>query len=298
MGEGVASFKRRGSGRSRGSAGGATRSRGTKHSTGGALWGRLAASALRGGAVLLSTEWRCRTAKRGCSIWCYCLLAGSLPPGCPTCLRPDTCMLTSLPTVSTCAAEEGTESDLRKAHAAAAADTAASPKPRMGRKSGLGVEGAKRQRGGGGDASSSSGSSDAEQEGSGDSEDERVSGATGAAAAGSGKEAHQRGPSKSEDPLESWFRHHYSLLKAGRLMGAGYAPGSAETGRPAAAPRRRPGGISPGKPEGGAARRASGGGRAAADREREKEERQRREARRAERQAAKAAEVRLPLGLN
>lgn len=34
VGEGVASFKRRGSGRSRGSAGGATRSRGTKHSTG------------------------------------------------------------------------------------------------------------------------------------------------------------------------------------------------------------------------------------------------------------------------
>lgn len=188
-------------------------------------------------------------------------------------------------------AGEGTESDLRRAHAAAA-DTAASPKPRMGRKSGLGASaGAKRRRGG--EGSSSSDSSDGEREVSGESGDERESrGAAAGAAAAGGKEGQQQGAANGEDPLESWFRHHYSLLKAGGLMGVGYAPASAETGRPAAAPRRRPGGVSPGKPDGAAARRASGGGRAAADRERDKEERQRREARRAERQAAKAAEVR------
>ena len=185
------------------------------------------------------------------------------------------------------AAEEGTESDLRKAHAAA--DTAASPKPRMARKSGLGAGDAKRRRGG--EASSSS-SSDEEQEGSGDSGDERVSSGVPAAAAAGGKEGQQRGPANGEDPLESWFRHHYSLLKASGLMGVAYAPASAETGRPVAALRRRPGGVTPGKPAGAAARRASGSGKAAGDKEQDKEERQRREARRAERQAAKAAEVR------
>ena len=276
----LASLKRRGSGRSRGSAGGATRSRGTKHSTG-AAW--CNAPGLPVGAGCSRAQAALLQALRG--------LAAGLAPCAACCAEaaPPNPQLHLLPSVRLQAdthsspapivAEEGTESELRK-HRAAAADTAASPKPRGGRRPAP----AKRQRGAG--EASSSGSSEAEGEGSGD---ERAS-ARAAAAAGSA-ERQQRGAANAGDPLECWFKQHYSLLKAAGLMGMGYAPASAETGRPAAARRRRPGGASPGK-AGGAARRASGGGKAAAEKEEQEERKRRREARRAERQAAKAAEVR------
>lgn len=178
-----------------------------------------------------------------------------------------------------CYAEEGTESEQRKA-AAAALDTAASPKPKAVKKQHSGrrrqpprdAVDAEGSSGGGSEAGQASGNSDAKRQGSG-------------AGVGSSERRQQVGrgggaPVAGGDPLEAWFKQHYALLKAADLLGAGFLPASAETGWPWGNGRRRRGGQQP--------RRAKPEAAAAAQRSRE----QRREERQVARQQAQSSEVR------
>ena len=116
-------------------------------------------------------------------------------------------------------------------------------------------------------AGSSSGGSGAE-EGSGESDGERQGSGACAAAA-----EQQQGGAEREgsDPLASWFKQHYSLLKAGGLLGTGLLPASAETGRPWAH----------------GARRARGQQHRRGDKPTAEKEQRSREQRRAERQVAR-----------
>ncbi|EFN56571.1 hypothetical protein CHLNCDRAFT_51546 [Chlorella variabilis] len=174
--------------------------------------------------------------------------------------------------------EEGTESEQRKA-AAAALDTAASPKPKAVKKQHSGrrrqpprdAVDAEGSSGGGSEAGQASGNSDAKRQGSG-------------AGVGSSERRQQVGrgggaPVAGGDPLEAWFKQHYALLKAADLLGAGFLPASAETGWPWGNGRRRRGGQQP--------RRAKPEAAAAAQRSRE----QRREERQVARQQAQSSEA-------
>lgn len=118
---------------------------------------------------------------------------------------------------------------------AAAADTAASPKPRPLKKlaSGGRQQQRKRARDAAGSAASSGGSSGDEAS----SDGERGRAASGGAGS-SGRQGGGGGAAEA-DPLAAWFKHHYSLLQANGLLQSGLTPASAETGALAANGTRR-----------------------------------------------------------
>lgn len=233
LGDAGASFRRRGSGKSR--SAGATRSRGTKPSTGEHTYeGWLGWEQAQGCT-------HCSAAAVPVAGCCCCLSnravgavrVQGLPP--PSLQTPPMVM----PQQSNFHAEDGTESaDLRKA--GAALDTAASPKPRPLKRPPRDRQerGRKRTRDEGSDASSAG--SDAEQRGSGGSGAPRDVHQQDSGALDSSEQGQQRGAAgggataAGGDPLEAWFQAHYAVLKANGLMGAGFSPASAETGRPSA----------------------------------------------------------------
>lgn len=145
-------------------------------------------------------------------------------------------------------AEDGDES-ADHARAAAALDTAASPKPRPLKKPVAARKAAPRE------ARSSSASEAGEASGS-DAEP-RGSGAVGST--GRGQARGGGAAAVPSDPLEAWFSLHYSLLKSSGLMGGGLSPASAESGRPWAngSAKRRRGAPAPPQRKG----RGAGAGR-------------------------------------
>lgn len=238
MGDSTAagSFRRRGSGRSRSSVG-ATRSRGTKHSTG--KLGQVAAVRRQ---WLLLLMYEVGVSKPGLCFAHFsrfllfvCLAIRMFAAAAAVSVRASTCW--PFP-----CAEEGTGSADHHKAGAAALDTAASPKPRALKKRRGNTGGAAgRQAHCDLDAGSSSESSDGEGQASGGSDGEgehQGSGAVGSSERGNPR-AGAAAAGAAADPLEAWFKQHYSMLKSAGLLGAGFAPASAETGRPWANGARR-----------------------------------------------------------